>query len=185
MNLNLDIYLSGRVQKLYKVKLSAMVKESDVVLHSEWWSVWRCEHLTSDENDRHVFVFTNAASYFTILVYQEGLSLDGMLLQFHKELLFKLNELGATKHLKIKACTRIIKGNPRSLVTIMNNIIYHTEWRLFEAGQSYDQAEKEVNEMLWDGPDYVKPIDELKRLISESPFKCEDNVISFPTHYDN
>jgi hypothetical protein len=50
MTFNLDIYLSGRVQKLYKIKPADMGKEADTSLSSDWWSVWRCEHLASDKD---------------------------------------------------------------------------------------------------------------------------------------
>ena len=169
MTFNLDIYLSGRVQKLYKIKPADMVKEADTSLGPDWWSVWRCEHLASDKDDKHVFLFTNATCYYSILVFQQGLSLESLLLQFNKELLFHLGNLKAVLPNKLQAYTRMIKGNPRSLTAIMNNLIYHAEFNLFEKKRSYEETEKALNNTPWRGPDYIFPEDEIQKLIKESP----------------
>lgn len=180
MNLNLDIYLSGYVQKLYKIKPTNIPKASDITLRTEWWSLWRCEHLVSDPEDKHLFVFTNAASYFTIIVYQEGLSLDTMLLRFNQELLYRLRQFGPSLPPKIKAQTRIIKGNPRSFISVMNNIIHSIDVKLFERKIGYDQTEIEINMTPCGGPDYLFPRDEFERLLTESPIGIENNIIDFP-----
>jgi hypothetical protein len=185
MNLNLDIYLSGYVQKLYKIKQAGIQKESEITLRSEWWSVWRCEHLASDEEDKHVFVFTNAASCFTILVFQMGLSLDEMLLQFNKELLHRLREFGANIPKKNQAHTRIIKGNPRSLISVMNNIIYHAEMKLFEKKKGYDQTEAELNEIPWAVLDFQCPVEVVERLLCESPITNDKKIVPFLKPYNN
>jgi hypothetical protein len=86
---------------------------------------------------------------------------------------------------KVQAHTRIIKGNPRSLISVMNNIIYHTEMKLFEQKRGYDRAEVEINMTPCGGPNYIFPRDKVERLLSESPIGKDNKIIPFLPPYNN
>jgi hypothetical protein len=73
----------------------------------------------------------------------------------------------------LKADTRIIKGNLRSLTALMNNIIYHADRRLFEKESSYEDTEQHLNAIPWKKLDYQHPLNELHRLIEEHPISVK------------
>lgn len=169
MKLNFDIYLSGRVQKLHGLKPADLQKEADITLRPDWWSVWRCEHLVSDKDGKHLFIFTNATCYYSIIVFRDTLELVGLLQQFQKRWLDHLETMKTKLPQKLEIHTRIIKGNPRSLTAVMNNIIYHTDYKLFEREVGYDSTEDELNSTPWAGPNYTFPMSKTAELLKTHP----------------
>lgn len=171
MKLNFDIYLSGRVQKLHGLKPANLQKEAEITLHSDWWSVWRCEHLASDKKGTHLFVFTNATSYYSLIVHRDSLEIQGLLLKFQKQWLNHLESICLTLPRKLEVHTRIIKGNPSKLTGVMNNIIWHSNNLLFKRKVGYDFTEDFLSTMLVDGPNYIVPKLKLEELLREHPLE--------------
>ena len=81
-----QIYVSGRVQKVFKLKPKNIEHDSEVDLSQEWFGVWRCEHYGEDPIGSNAFIFTNMTTYFAIVV---GVPKNG---EFG-ELLFRFLEL--------------------------------------------------------------------------------------------
>ena len=169
--LPLFVYLSGRSQKLFGIKASELPKDDETNLKKPTWlSLWRCEHLLTDpEEDKHLFIFTHATTFFTIVVFQEGLCIQSCLRQFQDELLFRLeNFISIPEPLKISLQT--IKGNPRGLITTMNQIIFEATYHLEERFQSYEVLESDINHRFR-SKEFFRPSEEFSlNLKNHSPF---------------
>jgi len=166
----LHVYLSGQCQKLFGKKAKDMKKDSEVdPAQSTWLSYWRCEHLRSDSDGRHLFLFTHATTFFSIIVYQEELDLNNCLQQFQSELIARLEDfIKITSPLSI--ATDTIKGNPRSLITTMNQIVYEASFILDERFRSYEDLEDCINHSLRSKLAF-RPSEEFARnLYKENPF---------------
>lgn len=67
----LQIYFSASVQKLLGVKPAMITKDTEADTNdTSWLSRWRCEHICSDKDNRHLFLFTHATSFFSMVIYQ-------------------------------------------------------------------------------------------------------------------
>ena len=146
--LPLFVYISGGCQKLFGIKPRELSKDSEVDLSASTpLSLWRCELMRSDPRGKYLFLFTHATTFFSIVVFQEELKLDACLRQFLDELLFRLEDfIKIPEPLKISIAT--IKGNPRGLITTMNQIINESNYTLDERFQSYEMLEDGINGRL-------------------------------------
>ncbi len=167
-SLPLRIYLSGRVQKLFGLKPSALVKDTETEnAPSTWLSLWRCEHLTSDDSGQHLFLFTHATTFFSIVVYQQELNLDKCLNQFREELIYQLRQR-ITLPQKPEMPITLITGNPRSLVTTMNQVIYECEVIIDNFFESYEDMENRINQTLR-SKEYFSPGERFCEYLARSP----------------
>ena len=92
-----------------------------------------------------------------------------LLQQFQKQWLNHLEAMKAKLPQKLEIHTRIIKGNPRSLTAVMNNIIWHADNKLFEHEVGYDSTEDELNSTPWAGPNYTFPKSRTEELVKTHP----------------
>ncbi|GEM_PF-4431073 len=146
--LPLFVYISGGCQKLFGINPREISKDSEVDLSTSTpLSLWRCELMRSDPRGKHLFLFTHATTFFSIVVFQEELKLDACLRQFLDELLFRLEDsIKIPEPLKISIAT--IKGNPRGLITTMNQIMYECDVALKLNIKSYENLEYRINHSL-------------------------------------
>jgi len=143
--LPLFVYISGGCQKLFGIKPREISKDSEVDLSTSTpLSLWRCELMRSDPRGKHLFLFTHATTFFSIVVFQEELKLDACLRQFLDELLFRLEDLIKIPE-PLGISIKTIKGNPRGLITTMNQIINESNYTLDERFQSYEMLEDGIN----------------------------------------
>jgi len=143
--LPLFVYLPADCQKLFSLKPKDILRDSEHDLSSSTWlSTWRCAHIGSDSDDKHLFLFTHETTFFSIIVFQKGLNLDSCLSQFKEELLFRLKEtISIPPHLSVDI--EIMKGNPRSLITTMNQILFEASFELEDRFSSYEALEDNIN----------------------------------------
>jgi len=146
--LQLFVYISGRSQKLLGIKPAELHKDSEIELAtSSPLSLWRCEHMRSDSDGKHLFLFSHATTFFSIIVFQETLELGSLLSQFVDELMFRLEDFTRIPE-PLQISLQMIKGNPRGLITTMNQILYESDV-VFDLGfESYEALEDEINNRL-------------------------------------
>lgn len=158
------IYISGRSQKLLGIKPSELHKDSEIDLSSSTpLSLWRCEHMRSDPKGKHLFLFSHATTFFSIIVFQEELKLASLLRQFVDELMFRLEDfIHIPEPLQISLKT--IKGNPRGLITTMNQILYESDIAFELNFQSYEILEGQINHRPR-SKDFFEPTEEFAKIL--------------------
>ena len=162
--LPLFIYISGRSQKLLGIKPSELHKDSDMDLPtSRALSLWRCEHMRSDPAGKHLFIFTHATTFFSIIVFQEELKLASLLRQFVDELMFRLEDFTRIPE-PLGISLKTIKGNPRGLITTMNQIIYESDIAFELNFQSYEMLEAQINHRPR-SKEFFEPTEEFAKIL--------------------
>ncbi len=168
--LPLQIYLSGRVQQHYGIKPTQLRKDTEIADQpSTWLSLWRCDHILSDKTDQHLFLFSHATSFFSIVVYQKGIDFNQLINQFHIKLLDRL-EPNKKPPEELEVTTAIITGNPRSLITTMKQILFESRVIIEDFFESYEEMERRINGSLR-SKEHFRPNDRFtEQLQQESSF---------------
>lgn len=165
--LPLFVYISGRCQKLFKITPSELHKDTEIDLTTSTpLSLWRCEHMRSDPKGKHLFLFTHATTFFSIVVFQEQLDLSSCIRQFTEELLFRLEDFTEIPE-PLGISLKTIKGNPRGLITTMNQILYESDVTFERNFTSYEALEQDINHRLR-SKDFFEPSEAFGK-ISKSP----------------
>ena len=168
--MNFQIYLSGRVQKVFKLKPKNIEHDSKVDLSQEWIDVWRCEHYGTDPVGSNAFIFTNMATYFVIVV---GVSKDApfgdLLFGFGQKLMAHLVELTNRVPSDIQFTTQLLRGNPKTLIGVMNQQVFELDSRIIDQEVSFEEAEIAVNCGIYGAPNYKIPYEEFAKFVEEHP----------------
>ncbi|WP_018969392.1 hypothetical protein [Rubritalea marina] len=83
-----QLYLSHQVQTHFELNPFKLKKDTETILAFDWRAMWRCELLISTEsNDEHVFIFTNAVTRYSILLVERDHEIHNLLHAFHEQLI--------------------------------------------------------------------------------------------------
>lgn len=121
--LDLFLYVSAKVQKHFNIAKEAVYPDSTYQLPKDWWTVWRCEHLTSDlSGEQHAVLFTNSATFLSFLCHGFSDDFDSLICEFEGAFLSSLKAQGLELPANVSTHTRLIRGNPRRLVGTMKQL---------------------------------------------------------------
>ncbi|CAA6696879.1 Unannotated [Lentimonas sp. CC19] len=121
--LDLYLYLSASVQQQFDIAKEAVYKDTTYQLPEDWWSVWRCEILTSDPSgEQHAVLFTNSATFFSFICHGFSDDFDALVSEFEGAFLSSLKAQGLQLPSNVSTQTRLIRGNPRRLVGTMKEL---------------------------------------------------------------
>ena len=121
--LDLYLYLSTSVQRQFDVAKEAVYKDTTYQLPEDWWSVWRCEILTSHpSNEQHAVLFTNSATFMSFICHGFSDDFDALVCEFEGAFLSALKAQGLQLPANVSTQTRLIRGNPRRLVGTMKEL---------------------------------------------------------------
>lgn len=121
--LDLYLYLSASVQKHFNVARESVPSDVTYQLPEDWWSVWRCEILTSDPSgEQHAVLFTNSATFFSFICHGFSDDFDALVCEFEGAFLSSLQAQGLELPGNVSTHTRLIRGNPRRLVGTMKEL---------------------------------------------------------------
>ena len=187
--LDLYLYVSAAVQKCYHLAQETMYSDSSYQLPEDWWSVWRCDLLTSDpKGEQHAVLFTNAATFLSFICHGFSDDFDALVGEFEAVFLGSLKAQGLKLPANVSTQTRLIRGNPRRLVGTMKEL---KEYALaFASGPEGSVTPAEIERRLQHHPcgslkgtfpDKVY----LKQLKANPPFGADfddtdDVIIPFP-----
>lgn len=187
--MNFQIYVSGRIQKLFKLKAKEITHESKLALSPNWLEVWRCEHVISDRQNTHLCVFTNVATYYSILLTsQEPHDFRNTVGIFCSLLMRDFKLAGGMMPPGAQISYKLIKGNPRSLIGVMNQQIRELDYLMEDGDCDLAKLQTRINSGIYGHPHYLQPKDEfVQNIIQQPPFpkgaKIEgvgpDNVLPF------
>ena len=167
--MNFQIYVSARVQKLFGLRTKNVLHDKKVDLSENWIELWRCDHVVTDPVGAHACLFTNAASYFSLLVSVEKTDFQMLLSNFSRLLMARLTKEKARTPRSIQFQAQMLRGQPRTLIGVMNLQISDATHHLHDGSLYINQIEDSINQSIYGAPDYVWPEKELARLIREKP----------------
>ncbi len=121
---------------------------------------------------------TNAATYYTILVTTSASGkFKNLVGNFQQVLLGDLEEAGCVIPNAVTLNTCLMKGNPRTLVGVMNQQVHEIGFMLEGEDSGLVDMQKRCNAMLRGQPSYVVPAQEFtKKTIAKSPFVSAENM---------
>lgn len=121
--LDLYLYVSASVQKHFNIAKEAVYSDDRYQLPEDWWSVWRCELLTSDpSSEQHAVLFTNSATFLSFICHGFSDDFDALVCEFEGAFLGSLKAQGLQLPANVSTHTRLIRGNPRRLVGTMKEL---------------------------------------------------------------
>jgi hypothetical protein len=121
--LDLYLYVSASVQQHFDIAKEAVYKDTTYQLPEDWWSVWRCEILTSDPSgEQHAVLFTNSATFLSFICHGFSDDFDALVCEFEGAFLSSLKAQGLQLPANVSTHTRLICGNPRRLVGTMKEL---------------------------------------------------------------
>jgi len=167
--MHFQIYLTARAQQVFGFKSRDITHDSKVPLLGDWLAIWRCDHLVTDRTGAHACIFTNAATYYCLLVTVADSNFDVLLRTFYTQLFSQFQGEGVQVPPGIQCPTILLRGNPRTLIGVMNQQVFDAEYCLWERGMEPKDTESHVNKGIYGAPNYLHPISEFARLIKESP----------------
>jgi hypothetical protein len=122
--LDLYLYVSAKVQQHFNIAPEAVISDDTYQLPEDWWSVWRCEHLVSDPaGEQHAVIFTNSATFLSFICHGYGDDFDALVCEFEGAFFSSLKAQGLKLPANVSTQTRLIRGNPRSLIGTMKEQI--------------------------------------------------------------
>lgn len=121
--LDLYLYVSAKVQQRFSIAKKAVHSDDSYQLPDDWWSVWRCELLSSDPSgEQHVVLFTNSATFLSFICHGFSDDFDALVCEFEGAFLSSLKAQGLKLPANVSTHTRLIRGNPRRLVGTMKQM---------------------------------------------------------------
>ena len=121
--LDLYLYVSASVMGQFDIAKEAVYKDTTYQLPEDWWSVWRCEILTSDPSgEQHAVLFTNSATFISFICHGFSDDFDALVCEFEGAFLSSLQAQGLQLPANVSTQTRLIRGNPRRLVGTMKEL---------------------------------------------------------------
>jgi hypothetical protein len=122
--LDLYLYLSAKVQTHFNIAKEAVYSDDRYQLPEDWWSVWRCELLTSDPSgEQHAVLFANSVTFLSFICHGFSDDFDALICEFEGAFLSSLKAQGLKLPANVSTHTRLIRGNPRRLVGTMKQQI--------------------------------------------------------------
>ncbi len=167
--MHFQIYLTGRAQQVFGLKAKDLTHDSKVSLSENWIELWRCEHLVTDREGAHACIFTNSVTYFSLLVTVADSNVGDLLRNFIRQLFSRLQNEGVDVPPNIQCPASLLRGNPRTLIGVMNQLVFNAEYCLWEREMTPAETENEINKLFYGAPNYVYPEEEFARLIKELP----------------
>jgi hypothetical protein len=187
--LDLYLYVSAQVQKNFNIAPQAVYADSAYQLPADWWSVWRCELLTSDPSgEQHAVLFTNSATFLSFICHGFSDDFDALVCEFEGAFLSSLKAQGLQLPANVSTHTRLIRGNPRRLVGTMKEFkgLALAIASCPEGAVSHAEIERQLQHRPCSSLEAVFPDREyLKQLKVNPPFGADfddtdDVIVPFP-----
>lgn len=145
--MHFQIYFSSTAQEHFDIPSAELVKDSETKLSIDWWSMWRCDFLIETEDgSQQFFLFTNAATRFSLIIASLGKDLESFIQTFQQTLVVELCDYGMPFPKQSLSCEiELLRGNPRSLINDMHKQADQALDCLCEQGLGISATEKTLH----------------------------------------